>query len=82
MRAVPWGSGDGQSSQSSLDLLSLADYAIIPKHTAEVLATKGDYARALHDLNARGAKVPIITLGAEGAPISIRTKFSSCLPFG
>jgi sulfofructose kinase len=53
-------------SQPSLDLLSLADYAIIPKHLAEVLTTKGDYARALHDLKARGTKVPIITLGAEG----------------
>ena len=53
-------------SQPSLDLLSLADYAIIPKHLAEVLATKGDYARALHDLKARGTKMPIITLGAEG----------------
>lgn len=53
-------------SQPSLDLLSLADYAIIPKHLAEVLTAKGDYARALHDLKTRGAKVPIITLGAEG----------------
>ncbi len=53
-------------SQPSLELLSLADYAIIPKHLAEVLAAKGDYARALHHLKARGVKVPIITLGAEG----------------
>jgi sulfofructose kinase len=50
-------------SQPSLDLLSLADYAIIPKHLAEVLTAKGDYARALHDLKTRGTKVPIITLG-------------------
>lgn len=53
-------------SQPSLDLLSLADFAIIPRQLADVLATKGDYSRALHDLKSRGAKVPIITLGAEG----------------
>jgi sulfofructose kinase len=53
-------------SQPNLDLLSLADYAIIPRQLAEVLTAKGDYIRALHDLKARGTKVPIITLGSEG----------------
>jgi sulfofructose kinase len=54
-------------SQPSLALLSLADYAIIPRQLADVLSsTKGDYSRALHELKTRGVKVPIITLGADG----------------
>ena len=53
-------------SQPSLDLLGLADYAIIPRSLADVLASKGDYSRALHDLKARNVKVPIVTLGSEG----------------
>jgi sulfofructose kinase len=53
-------------SQPSLDLLSLSDYAIVPRHLADVLASKGDYATALHELKSRGAKVPIITLGKDG----------------
>jgi sulfofructose kinase len=53
-------------SQPSLDLLALSDYAIVPRHLAEVLATKGDYTTALHELKSRGAKVPIVTLGKEG----------------
>ncbi len=52
--------------QASLDLLSLADYAIIPKQLADVLSPKGDYTKALHDLQSRNIKVPIITLGSDG----------------
>jgi sulfofructose kinase len=53
-------------SQPSLELLSLSDYAIIPKHLADVLATQGDYTSALHNLRSRNVKVPIVTLGSEG----------------
>ena len=36
-------------SQPSLELLGLADYAIIPRHLADVLSgNKGDYSQALH----------------------------------
>ena len=53
--------------QQSLDLLGLSDYAIIPRKLANVLSSsKGDYSQALHELKTRGAKVPIVTLGAEG----------------
>jgi sugar/nucleoside kinase (ribokinase family) len=62
-------------SQPSLDLLSLADYAIIPKHLAEVLTTKGDYARALHDLKARGTKYRSLRSVRKAAPICIRKSF-------
>lgn len=60
--------------QTSLDLLALADYAIIPKHLADVLSSKGDYPRALHDLKARSAKVPIITLGGDGCAYLYKDK--------
>ena len=54
-------------SKPSLDLLNLADYAIIPRQLSDVLSpTKGDYIHALHELKARGVKTPIVTLGAEG----------------
>jgi len=53
-------------SQSSLDLLGLADYAIVPCHLAEVLVRKGDYSSALRELKARNVKFPIVTLGREG----------------
>jgi ribokinase len=53
-------------TQPSLDLLALSDYAVVPRHLADVLAPKGDYASALHDLKSRGVKVPIITLGKDG----------------
>jgi sulfofructose kinase len=53
-------------SQLSLELLSLSDYAIVPKHLADVLATQGDYTSALHNLRSRNVKVPIVTLGSEG----------------
>jgi sugar/nucleoside kinase (ribokinase family) len=56
-----------EPSQPSLDLLSLADYAIIPRQLADVLTSKkGDYSKVLHKLKARGVKVPIVTLGSEG----------------
>lgn len=53
-------------TQPSLDLLAVSDYAIVPRHLAEVLASKGDYSEALHELKSRGTKVPIVTLGSEG----------------
>jgi sulfofructose kinase len=53
-------------SQTSLDLLSLADYAIIPRQLANVLAPKGDYSAALKELKARNVKYPVITLGKDG----------------
>jgi sulfofructose kinase len=53
-------------SQPSLDLLSITDYAIIPRHLADVLAPKGDYTSALKHLKSRNVKVPIVTLGQEG----------------
>ena len=62
-------------SQPSLELLGLADYAIIPRHLADVLTgNKGDYSRALHELKARGAKVPIVTLGEDGCTYLYREK--------
>ncbi|PYV45588.1 MAG: hypothetical protein DMG06_01800, partial [Acidobacteria bacterium] len=53
-------------SQPSLELLGLTDYAVIPKHLADVLTTKGDYISALHKLKSRNVKVPIVTLGRQG----------------
>lgn len=53
-------------SQPSLELLGLADYAIIPRQLADVLASKGDYSSALKDLRARNVKYPIVTLGRDG----------------
>lgn len=53
-------------SQPSLELLGVTDYAIIPKHLADVLTTKGDYISALHNLKSRNVKVPIVTLGRQG----------------
>jgi sulfofructose kinase len=53
-------------SQPSLDLLGLADYAIIPRQLADVLASKGDHSSALKDLRARNVKYPIVTLGRDG----------------
>lgn len=61
-------------SQPSLDLLSLVDYAIIPRHLADVLATKGDYSSALKDLKARNVKYPIVTLGRDGCTYLFQEK--------
>jgi len=61
-------------SQPSLELLSLADYAIIPKHLADVLATQGDYTSALQNLRSRNVKVPIVTLGSEGCTFMYQDK--------
>jgi len=55
-----------EPNQPSLELLSLADYAIVPRQLADFFGGKGDYTGALHALKAKGVKVPIITLGAEG----------------
>jgi sulfofructose kinase len=55
-----------EPSQPSLELLSITDYAIIPRHLADVLAPKGDYTSALKHLRSRNVKVPIVTLGQEG----------------
>jgi sulfofructose kinase len=62
-------------SQPSLELLSLADYAIIPRQLANVLSSsKGDYSQALHELKRRGVRAPIVTLGAEGCTYLYREK--------
>ena len=53
-------------SQPSLEVLGLADYAIIPRQLADVLAPKGDYSSALKELKSRNVKYPIVTLGREG----------------
>ncbi len=50
-----------EPNQPSLELLSLADYAIVPKPLAEFFGGKGDYASALHAMKSKGVKVPIIT---------------------
>ncbi len=60
--------------QTSFDLLGLADFAIVPRSLADVLSPKGDYTRALHELKARGVKVPIITLGADGCTYLYKDK--------
>ncbi len=55
-----------EPNQPSLELLSLADYAIVPQQLAEFFGGKGDYTSALHAMKSKGVKVPIITLGEEG----------------
>ena len=55
-----------EPSQPSIELLSLADYAIVPRKLAEFLGGKGDFSVALHALKQKGVKVPIITMGDEG----------------
>jgi sugar/nucleoside kinase (ribokinase family) len=67
--------------QPSLDLLGLADYAIIPRHLADVLSPKGNYTQALHDLKARNVKVPIVTLGADGCTYLYKDRVFKLPPF-
>ena len=55
-----------EPSQPCLELLGLADYAVVPRQLADFFGGKGDYSHALHALKSKGVKVPIITLGEEG----------------
>ncbi|MFN8008700.1 MAG: PfkB family carbohydrate kinase [Terriglobia bacterium] len=63
-----------EPSQPALELLNMADYAIVPRQMAEFLGGKGDYTRALHALKSKGVKVPIITLGDEGCTYLYKDK--------
>ena len=55
-----------EPSQPCMELLSLADYAIVPRQLADFFGGGGEYADALHALRSKGVKIPIITLGEEG----------------
>jgi len=61
-------------SKPSLDVLSLADFAIIPRQLADVLAPKGDHSSALKELKSRNVKYPIVTLGGQGCTYLYRGK--------
>ncbi len=73
VHGIPVVSDIQDPSQPSLDLLALSDYAVIPRHLAEVLAP-GDYTSALYNLKARNVKVPVVTLGQEGCAYLYRDK--------